>query len=114
MKKKMNVMIAIMLMISFTAFAGETTKEKFKVYGNCGMCEKTIEKAAKEVEGVKKANWDQKTKMIEVTFDAEKTSLDAIQKAIAKVGYDTDQAKAKDEVYEALHSCCKYDRPESK
>ena len=76
------------------------------------MCEKTIEKAAKSVDGVKKANWDQKTKMIEVSFDADKTTLEAIHQAIADVGYDTENATAKDEVYEALHSCCKYDRPE--
>jgi len=27
------------------------------------------------------------------------------------VGHDTDQVKATDDVYENLHSCCKYDRP---
>lgn len=112
MKKQLSVMMAVMLLIGFTAFAGNTSTEKFKVYGNCGMCEKTIEKAAKEVNGVKKAKWDQKTKMIEVTYDANETNLDAIHQAIADVGYDTSKAKAKDEVYEALHSCCKYDRPE--
>lgn len=32
-------------------FAGNKT-EKFKVYGNCGMCESRIEKAAKSVTGI--------------------------------------------------------------
>lgn len=112
MKKQMSLMIAVMLFISFTALAGTTKTEKFKVFGNCGMCEKTIEKAAKSVDGVKKANWDQKTKMIEVTYDEEKTNLDAIHQAIADSGYDTKKVKAKDEVYNELHSCCKYDREE--
>jgi mercuric ion binding protein len=112
MKKQLSLLVTAILLISFTAFAGNLVKEKFKVYGNCGMCEKTIEKAAKDLKGVKKANWDQKTKMIEVSYDADIISLDEIHQAIADVGYDTEKAKAKDEVYNALHSCCKYDRPE--
>ncbi len=47
---------------------------------------------------------------VEVTFDGEKTNLDAIHQAIADVGYDTKKVKAKDEVYDNLHGCCKYDR----
>ena len=50
--------------------------------------------------------------MIEVTYDEEKTNLDDIHQAIADAGYDTKNAKAKDEVYNELHSCCKYDREE--
>ena len=34
--------------------------------------------------------------------------------AIAKAGHDTDMHKAKDEVYNELPSCCKYDRTEEK
>lgn len=112
MKKKFSLLLVIILMFGYTAIAGNANKEKFKVYGNCGMCEKTIEKAAKSVDGVKKANWNQKTKMMEISFDAEKTNIEAIHQAITDEGYDTEKATAKDEVYEALHSCCKYDRPE--
>ena len=54
MKKQLSLLVTAILFISFTAFAGTTKTEKFKVFGNCGMCEKTIEKAAKNVDGVKK------------------------------------------------------------
>lgn len=111
MRKQLSLLVAALFFISITAIAGKPVNEKFKVFGNCGMCEKTIEKAAKSVKGVKKADWDKKTKMIEVTFDPEKTTLMEIHQAIADVGYDTKKAKAKDEVYSELHSCCKYDRP---
>lgn len=96
---------------TFTAFAGEKT-EKFKVKGNCGMCEKRIEKAAHSVEGVHSAEWDKNTKMIEVKFDDAQASKGQIEKAIAKAGHDTPNYKAKDEVYEKLPACCKYDRSE--
>ena len=90
----------------------EKKTETVKVYGNCGMCKTRIEKAAKGIDGVKKADWDRETKELTVTYDSEVTNLEAIEKAIADVGHDTENARAKDEVYNELHSCCKYDRPE--
>ena len=86
----------------------------FKVYGNCGMCKSTIENALKDVKGIKSATWDTKTKMITVTFNPKKIELGTIHKKIAAVGYDTEKAKAKDEVYNNLHGCCQYDRPQGK
>lgn len=98
----------------FSTFAQDTStevKEKFKVYGNCEMCKKTIDAAAKSVDGVKSAKWNIEAKTIMVKFDSSKTDLDAIKKAIANAGYDTEEFRAKDETYNALHNCCKYDRP---
>ncbi len=88
------------------------TKE-FKVYGNCSMCESRIEKAVKSIDGVSLTDWDKETKMISVTFDAEKVELHNIHRAIAKVGHDTDTYKADDKVYKELPGCCQYDRPEA-
>jgi len=92
----------------------EKKTETVKVYGNCGMCETRIEKAAKGVDGVKEAEWDKEKKELTITFDPDVTNLETIEKEIAAVGHDTESVKAKDEIYEALHSCCKYDRPEEK
>lgn len=82
----------------------------FKVNGNCGMCKERIEKAALDIEGVYKAEWNDESKMLNVTFKKDKVKLSDIHKAIAKVGHDTEKERASDEVYETLHSCCKYDR----
>jgi len=86
--------------------------QEFKVFGNCGMCEDRIENAATSVEGVNFADWDQETKIIKVNFDKLKTDLDKIHRTIAKVGHDTKLYKTDHEVYNNLHQCCKYDRPE--
>lgn len=86
-------------------------KAEFKVYGNCEMCKSRIEKAAK-IEGVKSADWDQTTKLLTVEFDYEKVQLNEIHQNIAKVGHDTEMAKAPDNIYAKLPKCCKYDRPE--
>jgi len=109
MKTKILSLVALFVMGAFTVFAGNKT-EKIKVYGNCGMCESRIEKAVKAVDGVSKADWDKKTKMLEVTFDNAKTNIHKVHMAVAAVGHDTEMHKAKDEVYNKLSGCCKYDR----
>lgn len=78
------------------------------VQGLCEMCKATIEKAAMGVDGVESAEWDMDKKELHFNFNSSKTSLDAISKAIAKVGYDTEKDKADDSVYNALPDCCKY------
>jgi len=83
--------------------------EAFLVLGNCGMCQRIIEKAALGA-GAVKANWDVDTDQLTVVFDPVKTSADAIQKAVAQSGYDNVGYKAPDAVYNDLHGCCKYDR----
>ncbi len=109
MKTKVLSLVTLFVMGVFTVFAGNKT-EKIKVKGNCGMCETRIEKAALSVEGVSKAEWDKKTKVLEVTFDEAKANSDKVEKAVAKVGHDTPHYKADDEAYKNLPGCCHYDR----
>lgn len=113
MKNKVLSIFLFLFATTTVAFAGEKT-EKFEVKGNCGMCEKTIEKAALSVEGVSSADWNKESKQMLVTFDDAVASVGAIQKTIAGKGYETGKYKAKDEVYNKLHACCQYDRSEKK
>lgn len=112
---KLFLIISLILGIGAGVSAQNTTKttgpktETFKVSGECGMCKKRIEKSAKE-EGIASASWDVKTKMITVTFDPAKTSVDALSKKFASIGHDTEKYKADDNAYEALPACCHYDR----
>jgi copper chaperone CopZ len=85
------------------------TTSTFKVWGNCDMCKETIEGSLK-VEGVTKADWSTETKMISVTYDTTKITLDQIQKNIALVGYDNENYKGDDKTYSELPECCQYDR----
>jgi copper chaperone CopZ len=110
MKTRMLIVTLAAMMSMPSLFAQDTKTEKFKVAGNCGMCEKRIENVAKSLEGVSFADWDKETKMLEVTFDSEKTNLHKIHKAIADVGHDTEMHRASDEVYNNLPACCRYDR----
>lgn len=94
------------------ATSGTSDKQKaetFKVWGNCNMCKTRIEKAVK-AEGATSADWNTKTKILTVTFDPSKTSVDAFSKKLATVGHDTEKYRADDKAYNALDDCCKYER----
>ena len=113
MKTKILSLVVMFVFGTFMVFAGNKT-ENFEVKGNCGMCEKRIEKAALSVEGVSKADWDKETKKLEVVFDDTKTNVHKVHMAVAKVGHDTKMHKASDEVYNKLPGCCKYERTAEK
>ncbi len=88
--------------------AKEVVSKKVKVFGNCGMCQARIEKAAMDTKGVSKAQWNKETKQLSVSFDQSKVSLLTIEKNIATSGHDTQNAKASTAIYEKLPGCCHY------
>ncbi|MFM9909638.1 MAG: heavy-metal-associated domain-containing protein [Chitinophagaceae bacterium] len=108
-------MQSIMLSIAFLFVFGNSSisqtvkKENIKVWGNCGMCKKTIETAAAKA-GAGAANWNTETKILQVSYNSRKTSSEKIQQAIAAAGYDTKDLTAPDAAYTNLHACCQYDR----
>lgn len=88
-------------------------QKTFKVNGgNCDECKKHIEKVALDVNGVSMAHWDAEKQELQVIFDDSKVKLEDIEKAIAKGGNDTPDIKAKDDDFNKLPDCCKYERDE--
>lgn len=86
----------------------EQVHQHFVVNGACDMCKDRIEKTANSIDGVSSAHWDSETQQLHVNFDSNKTSFDAISKALSKVGHDTEKYKADQSTYDALPGCCKY------
>lgn len=83
--------------------------ETVKIYGNCGMCKSTIEKAG-NMKNQSNIDWDKETKMATISYDSLKTSKEEILKRIALAGYDSDNFLAPDDTYSNLPSCCQYER----
>jgi copper chaperone CopZ len=110
MKKSMLLCLSF---LTFSIFTFAQAPTKIKVSGNCGMCKKHIEKAAKDA-GATTASWDKVTKLLTVSFDATKTNTDKIETAIAGAGYDTEHKEASQEAYKKLDECCQYDRKTKK
>ena len=88
--------------------SGTSNSQQPNILGNCVQFKERIETASKSVSGVTLADQGPETKMLQVEFDGTKTNLDAIQKAIAKVGHDTEKYKASDAVYKELPEYCLY------
>lgn len=91
-----------------------TATKTMRVAGNCEMCQARIEKAVLGQNGVQSASWNKDSKMLDVGFDDTVTSLEVIEKAIAKIGHDTEHHKALEDTYKNLPACCHYERIESK
>ena len=110
MKQIKSITLLLFAIFAFTVTKAQDTKtDTFKVWGNCGMCKKTIEKAAK-TDGVEKAEWNRETKVFTLVYNPAVISNEKVQKAIAAVGYDTEKFTGNDKAYEKLPGCCHYDR----
>lgn len=109
-----NIIFGMLLLVTLSAQAqdkkNKNAKYNIEVNGNCEQCKKRIEKAAFSVSGVKSAEWNMEDHLLRLIINEEKSSLLDVKKAIAKIGHDTEEVKATDEVYENLHHCCKYER----
>ena len=114
---KFNPAYAIFPLILFF-FVNIIKSEPAAYYGNektvialgsimCGQCVTKVEKALKNVDGVIEVNVDLDSKQATVTFDNSVTSLDKLENAITKAGYDANDKIADTEVYDRLPGCCK-------
>jgi copper chaperone CopZ len=96
-KITMMLCIASTSLTSCEAQVKNAKTETVKIYGNCGMCETTIETAG-NVKKVAKVDWDKDTKIAIITYDSMKTNQDEILKRIALAGYDSDKFLAPHDV----------------
>jgi len=112
MKSISKIGLALSLLLSFTASYGQiknTRTETVTIYGTCGMCEKTIEKAG-NLKKVAIVDWNKDTKKATITYDSTKTNPSEILKRIALAGYDSESFLAPEDVYAKLPDCCRYER----
>lgn len=113
----MKSAILIVALFTFTLFANakggetKTVTIKTQIYCShclqCGSCGANINDHIREGKGIKKVAVDPKTNTITVTYDANKTNVDAIRGAINKAGFDADDKKAPAEAVNSLDGCCK-------
>lgn len=104
--------MATSMLLSFPLFSAQLDNSKtetVKIYGNCGMCKSTIEKAGNDKKTAS-VEWNKESKLTTLTYDSVRTNRDEILRRIALVGYDSEYFLAPDEAYEKLPGCCHYDR----
>ena len=79
----------------------------------CEMCSGKIQKAVTDLEGVQQVNVDLETHIAQVTFDAAKTNLAAIEVAITGAGYSANDKPADQAACDKLSRCCRIDGAKS-
>lgn len=102
------------LLFAPRGFCFSQTNKEIAVHGNCGMCQFRIESTAMKVPGVDTAIWYPSADSLYVKFlpDADGEGLMKIVCLnIVNAGHDNSYYAAPDSSYNALHGCCKYERP---
>ena len=110
----MKILTVITIFFSVIGCNAQTKNQKteiVKIFGNCGMCESTIEKAGNMKE-VSMVDWNKDTKTATISYDSLKTTKDEILKKIALAGYDNESFLGPDDIYSNLAGCCQYNRAE--
>jgi len=112
MKSNSNIFLTIIVLLLFPLCNAQTKNQKtetVKIYGNCEICESTIEKAG-NLKNQSIVDWNKETKFAIISYDSLKTSKEEILKRIALAGYDSDTFLAPNDTYSNLPSCCQYER----
>ncbi|HEX8460769.1 MAG TPA: cation transporter [Segetibacter sp.] len=111
--KTLNIFIAFVLAmfcISANAQSKQVVKkENIKVWGNCEMCQSRIEKAAKAA-GASSAKWNVDSKILSLSYNPAKVTINKIEESVSSAGHDTEHVKGSDDGYNKLPECCQYDR----
>lgn len=106
----MKILLLFLSVLSVLSLRAQSHTDTIKVWGSCEMCKTKIQSAAMTT-GASAADWNEKTKMLVVSYDLTATSKTDIEKSVARAGYDTEDVKATDEAYNNLEKCCQYERP---
>ena len=95
-----------------TAPATQTTATgvataQFKTSAVCDMCKTRLEKSLAYEKGVQSAVLDLPSKVLTVTYRADKNTPEALRSAVQKTGYDANDQIADARAYSRLPDCCK-------
>ncbi len=102
------MVVLIAICISNIVFA-QTNTVQIKTSAVCDQCKERIEHDLSFEKGVKSSVLDEKTKIVTVVYNPEKTNEQKVREAITKIGYDADSLKAYPKSYKKLPTCCKHE-----
>ena len=94
-------------MFVLASFTGKGTKTiEIKTSTVCEMCKQRIERDLVFEKGIKQVTVDLKTNTIAVVYRPDKTTPEALKKAISKMGYWADEVPADEAGFKKLPECC--------
>ena len=101
-----------MCCLFFYFFNGLTADEKTAVIelsGNfgCRICSRIITRTLRKVDGAKRVEMDADGYKVTVTYDDDKTDIDALETALMKKGFNANGKEADIMAWQSLPNCCK-------
>jgi len=90
---KKLLILSLLTVASYTTFAKEQTVSLTVPSMTCKTCPITVKKALTNVDGVAQAKVTYDTRIAVVTFDDEKTTIEALTAATANAGYPSTLVK---------------------
>jgi len=92
--KVASIIIAMFSVVGANAQkASNTQVVSIQTNGTCQSCKEKIEQGLAFEKGVKDVNYDLATAIVKVTYNAEKTDVEKLRKAINKLGFTADNQK---------------------
>lgn len=104
-----TILVIAGLLISTMTFAQKAPKfqtVKIQTSAQCGECEQRIEDGLNYLPGVKYAELDNDSKIVEVKFKTSAVSLKEIKEKLNSIGYSADEMKPTNEQIQKLPKCC--------
>ena len=104
-----SLLVVVFLMLGFTIFSQEKSKNQVIVIqtsAECGQCKERIENQLNYTKGIKYAELNLEDLKLTVKYNSSKITLEEIKTQITKLGYDANDVKAEKEAYQKLPKCC--------
>ncbi|SFT68657.1 Copper chaperone CopZ [Lishizhenia tianjinensis] len=108
----MKFLIALMAIVALTFNTNANTEDggkkeaRIQTNAQCGECKERIENKLNYTKGIKFAEMDLTTKIVTVSYNEKKITLDEIKKVISEIGYSADDVEPVKTAQEALPKCC--------
>ncbi|MDX1446249.1 heavy-metal-associated domain-containing protein [Lishizhenia sp.] len=106
MKFLMALMAIVALTFNSNAEDGNKKEAQIQTNAQCGECKERIENKLNYTKGIKFAEMDLTTKIVTVSYNSKKITLDEIKKVISEIGYSADDVEPVKAAQQALPKCC--------
>jgi mercuric ion binding protein len=96
MNKKMLIALTALAAVMISLAWASTQSTTMYIPGmSCGACPTTVRTALKRVPGVEKVTVDPGQRLVTVTYDDQKTNVDALKRATKNAGYPAGDTEKK-------------------
>lgn len=110
MTKGLILIVMLLSLMTSCSIAKNTEPTKRVVFiqtnAQCGECKERIEGVMNFEKGVIYSNLNVETKVLELKYNSNKTTLATLKSTISEIGYSADEVEADITAQKSLPACC--------